>query len=125
MTPGPFEAIAPGAASQLGALLASVAGAVLMAGLVRGGLWWMHRGRDAAASSPTAPAPARSAPVRRFLGAILLLALVLPTAVAVRQLWPHPDLGPRLVITWLVILLLPTAAWLLIRGGGPSGRPRS
>ena len=125
MNPGPLEAIAPGAASQLGALLATVAGAAIVVGLVRGGLWWRHRGTGQAAPSPADSTPARSAPVRRFLGAVLLMALALPAAVAVRQLWPHPDLGPRLVITWIVILLLPAAAWLLIRGGGPSGRPRS
>jgi hypothetical protein len=32
----------------------------------------------------------------------------------VRQLWPHPDLGWRLLVIWLVALLPPAAAWLVL-----------
>ncbi len=129
MTSGPPDAIATGAASQLAALLATVAGAGLVAALVRGGLWLRHRRRgtevDDRGQARIHELPDRAAMARRLLGALLLLALVLPTAAAVRQLWPHPDLGSRLALVWSLVLLLPAVTWLLTRGGGRPGRPRS
>jgi uncharacterized iron-regulated membrane protein len=116
------EAIAPGATTQLVSLLAAVAGpAVLLLALVAAHRWWTRR----APVSPVAGGQAEgdragsTGPAQRLLGVMLLLALVLPTAVAVRQLWPHPDLGWRLAVIWLVVLLVPATSWLATHARRP------
>jgi hypothetical protein len=61
----------------------------------------------------------------RLLGAVLVLVLAMPTAAAVRQLWPHPDLEWRLLVVWLLAWLPPVAAWLaLARRGRHPGADR-
>ncbi len=129
-TPDP---IAPGAAGQLTNLAVAVvvaAAVALLAGLALAA-WrrWRHGAPagDAAADrgdgqrTPDAQAPAGAAGPR-LLGGVLVLLLALPAAVAVRQLWPHPDLGWRLLVLWLLAVLPPAAVWLALaargRGGG-------
>jgi hypothetical protein len=111
-TPDP---IAPGAAGQLTNLLLAVATAAAVAALLGGALAVRRRLRGQR-SGPAPPAPAADpgGAGARLLGGVLLLVLALPAAVAVRQLWPHPDLGWRLLVIWLVALLPPAVAWLVL-----------
>jgi hypothetical protein len=116
------EAIAPGAATQLVSLLAVLAGpALVLLALVAVHRWWSRRSpAPPVAGDPAVGDRAVSAgPARRLLGVMLLLAVVLPTAVAVRQLWPHPDLGWRLAVIWLAVLLVPAGTWLLTHARRP------
>jgi len=133
MTSSSPDPIAPGAAFQLAALAAMFGGVLAAAACV--GAWRriVRRRLAGAAATTTAPAPtaARSAdptapldpaPRCRFAGAVLLAMLVLPTAVAVRQLWPHPDLGWRLLAVWLFALAPSAAAWLVLAGAAERRR---
>jgi hypothetical protein len=131
MSPGPPTPIAPGASTQLLALLTAGAGAAVAAGLLRLGLWLRLRSRPHARPATPVAAPHRAAPEpavgragRRLLGAALLALLLLPTAAVMRQLWPHPALGARLLAIWLPLLLGLTLMWLLARAGD-AGRGRS
>ena len=126
------DPIAPGAAHQLTSLAMAMAGAALVVLLLVVVLWAWRRWRGAA-TDQEAPPPGESwlrtgfsaAPIRRLLGIILLLALVLPATVAVRQLWPHPALGRRLIVVWLLVLLVPSLTWLAARAGNRFRRPGS
>lgn len=126
MNSGSFDAIAPGSASQLSALLAAVAGAALVAVALQGLLWLRNRTRGAptTAHAPVAEPVLGARTLRRLLGAVLLGALLLPITAAMRQLWPHPDLGPRLLAVWLPLVAIPAAVWLLVRGDDRTRRPR-
>jgi hypothetical protein len=121
MPPDPAPAIAPGAAGQLLALgLVLGTGLLLLAVLVGGLALWRRRPgpSDPAVPEPEDRGPAPVRPGVPLLGAALLVVLLLPAAVVVRQLWPHPALGWRLLLAWLAVCLLPGAAWLqLVRRG--------
>jgi len=136
MTPGAPQPIAPGAAVQLAALAVALGGGLLVAALLVAAVR-LRRGR-AAPDLPVDPAPPPAAPPRpagpdaarglpfagvRLVGAAALLLLLLPTAVAVRQLWPHPDLGWRLGAAWFLAALPPVAAWLVLAAPGRERRP--
>ena len=116
------DPIAPGAVHQLTSLAVALAGAALVVLLLVGVLWaWRRRrGRASDQEQPRESwlAPrAGATPIRHLLGIILLLALLLPVTVAVRQLWPHPELGRRLVVIWLLVLLISSLTWLAARAG--------
>jgi hypothetical protein len=108
------DPIAPGAALQLTALVATLAGALGLAALVVAWSWW--RRRRHATPPPAAPqeSPPRSAAGPVLPGAALIVVLVLPAAVAVRQLWPQPDLGVRLLIGWLALVVPSVLAWVVL-----------
>jgi len=126
------DPIAPGAADQLTSLVVALVGAALVVLLLMAASWvWRRRSSSVTDHEPTPPrkswftSGAGASPIRNLLGIILLLALVLPVTVAVRQLWPHPALGRRLVVVWLLMLLVPSLTWLVARAGSRFRRPGS
>ena len=54
---------------------------------------------------------------------VAFLKPILPAAVAVRQLWLHPDLGARLALAWLLVAVVAGIALLGPVGDGGGGRP--
>jgi hypothetical protein len=128
------DPVAPGAPAQLAALAATAAGALLavLAAAIR-----IRRGRagaDPAASAPSSPSPSPPPPpdaardasaILRLIGAALLALCALPVAAAVRQLWPHPDLGWRPIAGWAAFLLPAVAAWLALGRADRSRESRS
>ncbi len=120
------DPIAPGATGQLTNLAVAVVVAAGVALVIRGILWGWRRWRGSVPGPGAEPAGGDAAPAGaagpRLLGGVLVLLLALPAAVAVRQLWPHPDLGWRLLVIWLLAVLPPAALWLALaargRGGG-------
>jgi hypothetical protein len=124
MTPGSFATVAPGAAGQLAALAAGLVGAVLVTAAVLLLAWWRGRGRQGATGAPVSVAAGTRPDAASLLGAALLLVVLLPAAVAVRQLWLHPALGSRLALVWLLVALVAGIAMLgASRRRGDEDRP--
>lgn len=112
MTQGPPLPIAPGAIGQLTALVTTALVALALVGLPALVLAWRARGQRR--STPTSwPEPPRAHAVQ-LLGGALLLLLLLPAGVALRQLWPWPGLERQLLVTWLFVLLVPGTAWIVL-----------
>jgi hypothetical protein len=119
------ETLPAGATVQMTALAAALGGALLAAGLLL--LWQRLRLPPAvlppgdSTSAPPAETTSDLPAVARLLAGALVACLVLPTAAVVRQLWPVPDLGPRLLVGWLLVLIPVVLAWtaLAIAGGKP------
>jgi hypothetical protein len=59
----------------------------------------------------------------------VMAVLFLPAGAAVRQWWPHPDLGWGMVVCWFGLLLPVVVIWLVIAravaSGTLSGKSRS
>lgn len=122
------ETMPAGAAVQLTTLAAALGGSLLAAGLLL--LWQRLRlppavqPPDDRISTPPAETTSDQPALARLLAGAVIACLVLPTAAVVRQLWPLPDLGPRLLVGWFLALIPVVLAWtaLAIAGGKP-GRP--
>ena len=99
------DPIAPGASVQLTALAAACAG-VLVVALAASA--WSRRRRGEAVT--LAMREAQASPL--LTGAAMLAVLTLASAVAIRQLWPHPDLGVRLLWGWLLLVVPVALVWL-------------
>jgi len=112
MTQGPPLPIAPGAIGQLTALVTTALVALVLVGLPALVLAWRARGQRRSMPMPL-PSPTRAHTVH-LLGAALMLLLLLPAGVALRQLWPWPGLERQLLVTWLFVLLVPGAAWIVL-----------
>ena len=113
MNPAAPLPIAPGATAQLPALAAALGGGLVVALALWAGvtLWRRRAGCEDGPPMTVEPAQDRPAAALSVAGALLLLVLTLPATVAVRQLWPHPDLGWRLLARWLLVVVPPVSAW--------------
>jgi hypothetical protein len=120
--------IAPGAPAQLAAFVAAAAGALLAVLAAAAWIRRCRRGESIAATAPAVPPPDAASDaiaVLRLFAAALLTLLALPAAAAVRQLWPHPDLGWRLAAGWAGFVLPVAAGWLAASRAAAARRPRS
>ena len=136
------ETQALSASVQFVALAAALGGVLLGAVLLAAGLKWIARrhtpaqagattageepgvGDGAGGSDDDGARPDCGAVSYLLMAAALVLAvLLLPGAVVVRQLWPHPDLGWPMVACWAGILLPVVAAWLVLARAAVCGTP--
>lgn len=119
------ETMSAGATVQLTALAAALGGVLLVAGLLL--LWQRLRLPPAVQppgdpiSTPPVETTSDQPAVARLLAGVVIACLVLPTAAVVRQLWPLPDLGLRLLVGWFLVLIPVVLAWtaLAIAAGKP------
>ena len=117
------DLLAGGASAQLAALAAAIGGVLLGTVLAAVGVRWVARrcllaeaGAKSCVEQPLESAGDRCETVSnlRLAAASMLAVFLMPAAAAIRQLWPHPDLGWAMVACWFAVLLPVLAIWFVL-----------